>query len=149
MAIVQPIRLKKRKQFVLVSDQGAKHVASGLILQALPNHTDDVRIGFTVTKRVGCAVVRNRVRRRLREVVRLSPDIADMKGYDLVVIGRQSTLDRPFRKLAQDLAYVLHCARDKSSMPLTACPPKTTEEEKLIEAVRAVLSASGSSEGTR
>ncbi len=111
MVTGQPIRLKKRKDFVLISDKGTKHVASGLVLQALPNHTELIRVGFTVTKRVGCAVVRNKVRRRLREVVRLSPDITLMKGFDLVIIGRKSTQDRPFQKLLSDLSYALHEAQ--------------------------------------
>lgn len=108
MAILKPIRLKKRKQYVLMSEKGLKYVASGFVLQVLPNHTDEIRVGFTVTKRIGCAVVRNRVRRRLREVVRLSSAIHRMKGYDFVIIGRKSTIDRPFHKLLHDLSSILH-----------------------------------------
>lgn len=130
MVTGQPIRLKKRKDFVLISDKGTKHVASGLVLQALPNHTELIRIGFTVTKRVGCAVVRNKVRRRLREVVRLSPDISQMKGFDLVIIGRKSTQDRPFQKLLSDLSYVLHEAQRALGMEMDFCLVKNISKKK-------------------
>lgn len=129
MVTGQPIRLKKRKDFVLISDKGTKHVASGLVLQALPNHTELIRVGFTVTKRVGCAVVRNKVRRRLREVVRLSPDISQMKGFDLVIIGRKSTQDRPFQKLLSDLSYVLHEVQRAFGMEMDFCLVKNISQK--------------------
>ncbi|MGN1063086.1 MAG: ribonuclease P protein component, partial [Alphaproteobacteria bacterium] len=68
---MQPARLKKHRQFVDVANKGQKLVSSGLILLYMPNETGEVRVGFTVTKKLGNAVVRNRIRRRLREVVRL------------------------------------------------------------------------------
>ncbi|MBR5129823.1 MAG: ribonuclease P protein component [Alphaproteobacteria bacterium] len=108
---MQPIRLKKRKQFVRVADKGQKLVASGLILLYAPNDKDVNGIGFTVTKKIGNAVVRNRVRRRLREVVRLGMSKFSKTGYDFVVIGRKSTLDRPFEKLQKDFAYLLKAVK--------------------------------------
>ena len=104
---MQPVRLKKRKQFVRVTNQGRKLVSSGLILLYGPNNTDKNGVGFTVTKKVGNAVTRNRIRRRLREVVRLGLPKFKKTGYDLVLIGRQSTFDRPFKQLQKDFAYVL------------------------------------------
>ena len=104
---MQPIRFKKRKQFVRVADKGRKLVASGLILLYAPNDTDKNGVGFTVTKKVGNAVTRNRIRRRLREVVRLGMPKFKKTGYDFVVIGRKSTFDRPFYRLQKDFAYLL------------------------------------------
>lgn len=104
---MQPSRLKKRKQFVRVTSKGRKLVASGLILLYAPNGTDKNGVGFTVTKKVGNAVTRNRIRRRLREVVRLGMPQFEKTGYDLVLIGRKSTFDRPFNLLQKDFAYVL------------------------------------------
>ena len=106
-----PIRMKKRKMFLHVSEQGIRVVAGSILLQACPNSSQQVRIGFTVTKKLGGAVIRNRIRRRLREVVRLCPIIPCMTGYDLVFIGRQSTPDRPFPKLKADLTYALNEVR--------------------------------------
>ena len=60
-----------------------------------------MRVGFTVSKKVGNAPERNRVRRRLREMVRLSP--ARMRqGYDYVLIGRRAALGLPFERLVED-----------------------------------------------
>lgn len=107
MTRIKPIRMKKRKMFVHVADAGTKVVCSGMVVQACPNELGVVRTGFTTTKKLGKAVVRNRIRRRLREVVRLCPKMADMVGFDLVFIGRQATFDRPFEKLKADLFYIL------------------------------------------
>lgn len=104
---MQPTRLKKRRQFVRVMDKGQKLVASGLILLYCANETDENRIGFTVTKKVGNAVTRNKVRRRMREIVRLGLPKFKKRGYDLVLIGRKSTFDREFCKLQKDFRYLL------------------------------------------
>lgn len=103
-----PVRMKKRKMFVNVTNHGRRVVASAVVVQACPNQLGIVRTGFTVTKKLGSAVVRNRTRRRLREAVRLCPDLKIMVGYDVVFVGRQSTKDRPFSKLQADLKYALH-----------------------------------------
>ncbi len=65
------------------------------------------RVGFTVTKKVGNAVVRNRTKRRLREAVRLGLDPEPIAGFDIVVIGRDKTADRPFADLIDDLRRAL------------------------------------------
>ena len=65
------------------------------------------RVGFTVSRKVGNAVQRNRARRRLRAVVAaVMPEFAD-EGYDFVVIGRAATLKRPFSALRDDLIRAL------------------------------------------
>lgn len=95
-------RLRKRKEFLRAA-RGFKWVTPGLILQCW--HRDDdssSRIGFTVTKRVGNAVVRNRVKRRLREIAR-QDKAHDQNGFDYVVIGRKSTITRTFGDLEEDL----------------------------------------------
>ncbi len=65
------------------------------------------RVGFTVTKKVGNAVVRNRVRRRLREAARLELADAACPGFDYVVIGRKASINRGFAQLRDDLAKAL------------------------------------------
>ncbi len=102
------IGLKKRKDFVRIANQGYKIVAHGLILQACVGpKPDEVRLGFTTTKKLGCAVIRNRIRRRLREACRLRLPACVIPGYDYVVIGRKATIDRPFDLLLGDVKYVL------------------------------------------
>jgi ribonuclease P protein component len=104
-------RLKKRADFLRVAAQRRKWAAPGLILQAAPapepTTDDSVRVGFTVSKKVGNAVTRNRAKRRLRAAVdRVFPDSA-CPGLDYVVIGRQDTPSRPWDLLVQDLMQAL------------------------------------------
>lgn len=103
-----PSRLKKRVEFLRVASKGKRAPMPGLVLQALTR--DDAlpaRLGFTVTKKVGNAVVRNRARRRLKEAARLLLSERTLTGVDLVLIGRGATGTRPFADLRQDLTKAL------------------------------------------
>ena len=111
--------LRQRREFVNVAKKGRKYAAPGLVLQAL-NRRDDqrsndelvtssaVRIGFTVTRKVGNAVVRNRVKRRLRAAASQIAPIHVKGNFDLVLIGRAETEDRNFEELKQDLLIALN-----------------------------------------
>ena len=97
-------RLKKRAEFLRVAAKGKKAPMPGLVLQALRREDDaPARLGFTVTKKVGNAVVRNRTRRRLKEAARLLLADHPVSGYDLVLIGRDGTRKRDFSQLRQDI----------------------------------------------
>ncbi len=61
-----------------------------------------MRFGFTVTKKIGNAVERNRIRRRLREMVRLAAGGRARAGHDYVLIGRRAALKLPFDRMVQD-----------------------------------------------
>jgi len=65
------------------------------------------RVGFTVSKKVGGAVERNRVRRQLREIVRLSAATGLDAGSDYVLVGRRAALGMPFARLAEDFTGAL------------------------------------------
>ncbi len=69
-----------------------------LVLYCRPNHTRENRVGITVSKKLGCAVTRNRVRRRLREIYRLN-ETAFRPGYDLVVVARSQAVNASFLQL--------------------------------------------------
>ncbi|MGE0223181.1 MAG: ribonuclease P protein component [Acetobacteraceae bacterium] len=98
------MRLKKRAEFLRAAAKGRKAPTPGLVLQALARHDEaPVRLGFTVTKKVGNAVVRNRTRRRLQEAARLLLREEPAAGFDLVLIGRDGTRGRPFALLKDDL----------------------------------------------
>ena len=100
-------RLRQRTDFLAVA-AGARAPVSGFVLQALDRRKDGpVRVGFTVSKKVGNAVERNRVRRRLREMVRLAPPSGMQPGYDYVLIGRRRALDLPFHRLLEDFNRAL------------------------------------------
>lgn len=74
------------------------HANSYLVLYARKNHSAANRVGVTVSKKLGCAVVRNRVRRRLREVYRLS-EAKFAPGWDIVVVARSRCIKADFDKL--------------------------------------------------
>ncbi len=104
----RPARLKRRAEFLRVAAKGRKAPMPGLVLQALPRDDDGpARLGFTVTKKIGNAVVRNRTRRRLKEAARLVLASAPVAGVDLVLIGRDGTRGRDFAALQDDLRRAL------------------------------------------
>ena len=76
------------------------HANSYLVLYARKNHSSANRVGVTVSKKLGCAVVRNRVRRRLREVYRLNETLF-APGWDIVVVARSRCITADFSKLTQ------------------------------------------------
>ena len=101
-------RLKRRADFLRLAKSGRKAVMPGLVLQAAdPSDVDGVRLGFTVTKKVGNAVIRNRTRRRLKEAARLLLRQRSLSAIDLVLIGREGTRERPFPLLLDDLQRAL------------------------------------------
>ena len=100
-------RLKQRADF-LAAAAGIKAPGTAFILQARARGDDaPARVGFTVSKKVGNAVERNRVRRRLREVVRLSAALPGQAGHDYVLIGRRAALAIPFERIAAEFAGAL------------------------------------------
>jgi ribonuclease P protein component len=100
-------RLKQRADF-LAAASGVKVSGSAFVLQARKRMDDGpARLGFTVSKKVGSAIERNRVRRRLREVVRLSDGARLRCGHDYVLIGRRAALQLPFVQIAQDFEGAL------------------------------------------
>jgi ribonuclease P protein component len=100
-------RLRQRADF-LAAATAAKVPAKAFVLQARDRREDGpARIGFTVSKKVGNAVERNRVRRRLREVARLAGKGMMRRGHDYVLIGRRAGLNTSFERLTDDFKAVL------------------------------------------
>lgn len=122
-------RLKTRPEFLKVAAARRKWATPGLVLQAARRQPGDdraalgvspitasgavareepeVRVGFTVTRKVGNAVVRNRVKRRLRAAAAEVFGQHGQAGTDYVVIGRAATLTRPYDALRQDLEQAI------------------------------------------
>ena len=98
----------------------------GFVLQAAPVPADVVlpvvRVGFTVSRRVGNAVIRNRVRRRLREVARLVIPVQARPDLDYVLIGRQGAVSRDFTVLQQELIEALKRLKALTSAEAAATP---------------------------
>jgi ribonuclease P protein component len=118
-------RLKQRAEFLAVA-AGAKVPAGAFILQALRRDDDGpARIGFTVSKKVGTAVERNRVRRRLREAVRRSASPHLRAGHDYVIVGRRAALTADFARLTTELEQSLARFHKRGKAP---APVPTTRE---------------------
>jgi ribonuclease P protein component len=128
------LRLKRREDFLRVAASRRRWVTPAFILQARerreppegaapavparvpgsilagstgPGLTGEVRVGFTVSRKVGNAVVRNRVRRRLRAAAAEVLPMGAAPGFDLVLVGRTGALTYPYPRLLQDLTVAL------------------------------------------
>jgi ribonuclease P protein component len=101
-------RLRQRADFLAVAN-GARANSAAFVLQArLRDDDGPIRVGFTVTKKNGTATERNRIRRRLRELVkRLDSDISMRPHRDYVLVGRRVALNRDFATMLGDLRSAL------------------------------------------
>ena len=117
-------RMRQRSDF-LAAAAGAKAPGAALVLQARERgDRGPPRVGFTVTKKVGNAVERNRVRRRLREVVRLSAADRLHSGKDYVVVGKRAALEAPFDRLIKDFVGALaRVHRGQHAQKQVSLPP--------------------------
>jgi ribonuclease P protein component len=87
--------LTRSEQYTLVYKEGSSQTSDLVVMKALPNGLDLSRYGFSVSRRVGGAVVRNRVKRRLREILRSAPL---KSGYDIIFMARpQAAAAKPAR----------------------------------------------------
>ena len=113
---VQPLtleRLKRRVDFLRMA-KARSAATPGLLLQAAPAPEGAIeqaqrtlRVGFTVSRKVGIAVARNRARRRLKEAARRVLARTGRPGHDYVLVGRRETITRPFALLLADLEEAL------------------------------------------
>lgn len=103
-----PSILKNRADFIAAA-KGRRQGTAGFLLQARDRGDDaPARVGFTCSKKIGNAVMRNRAKRRLRAIARtLLPDAA-RQGWDYVLVGRPgATVSREFSDLCDDLSHAL------------------------------------------
>jgi ribonuclease P protein component len=114
-------RLTKTKDFAAVRGKGRAWSDRLLVLLARRNGLGVTRFGFSVGRRVGGAVVRNRVKRRLKETARVAQV---RQGWDLVVVARKDASSADFRKLAHSLTRLLDRAEVLHALPkpILSCP---------------------------
>ena len=100
--------LKKNSDFRRLYAKGKSAASPYLVVYCRKNRLDHNRTGYTVSTKLGHAVVRNRVRRRLREIVRLNA-AAVKPGFDLVIVARSRAVGAEYRRLEQ--SYLTLCGK--------------------------------------
>lgn len=100
-------RLKRRTEFLDVAASGLRRATPGFVIQAKAFANGPLRIGFTASRKVGGAVVRNRAKRRLRAVVDKVFAGSALSGWDFVLIARTETVTRDFAVLSSDLSQAV------------------------------------------
>ena len=110
--------MRKRADF-LAANRGLRVARPGFVLLARPNglEPDSMRFGITVTKKIGNAVVRNRMKRRFRELLRAELPLHGLAGHDHVLIGRDGGVERDFTLLREELRAALSRAREGKGDP--------------------------------
>ncbi len=96
--------LTKSEQYALVYNKGSSWTSDLAVMKALPNGLTFSRYGFSVGRRLGGAVVRNRVKRRLREILRLLPL---EPGWDIIFIARPQAAGASFARLKKVVSVLL------------------------------------------
>jgi ribonuclease P protein component len=98
--------IRKRADFV-AANRGLRVARPGFVLLTYPNGGRGTRFGVTVTKKIGNAVVRNRMKRRFRELLRAALPGEGLPDHDHVLIGREAGIERDFAQLRAELAAAL------------------------------------------
>ncbi|MEN8657978.1 MAG: ribonuclease P protein component [Marivita sp.] len=105
-----PVTILRNRADFLRAARALRRGTDGMLVQARYRDDGDptIRVGYTCSKKIGNAVARNRVKRRLRAVVAESLLPGAQSGWDYVLVGRPGvTIDRDFQALKGDLTYAL------------------------------------------
>lgn len=124
-------RLLRRPQF-LAAAKGVSQARGAVVVQQLDRVDGDpsVRLGFTATRKIGGAVVRNRAKRRLREAARLLTPLHGRPGCDYVFIARMGTTERAWDRLLDDVKTTLtRLATPKADRPSNARAPSGQDRQ--------------------
>jgi len=103
--------LTRRADF-LAANKGLRNARAGFVLLTRPNGGQGMRYGITVTKKIGNAVVRNRMKRRFRELLRATLPERGLADHDHVLIGRAGGIERNFETMREELFRALERARE-------------------------------------
>lgn len=99
-------RLKKNKDFKVVYKKGKSFANRDFVIYRKNNNLEKARIGFSVSKKVGRAWKRNKIKRRLREILRKNSNLTSL-NYDIIVIVRQSIKDTEYSLMEKSLNHAL------------------------------------------
>jgi ribonuclease P protein component len=109
-------RLTKRPEFLAAASGRRFHTERMTVQGRLRDDAQGLRYGLTLTKRVGHATERNRIRRRLRSALRSAATGHLDRSLDVVVIGRREALGAPYRSLVDDLERALRIVAKPTAM---------------------------------
>ena len=98
--------IKKDSDFRKVYQRGKSLADRNLVIYTMKNKSDKSRIGISISKKVGKAHERNRIRRCIKEAYRLNIDDKVLGGYDLVFIARINAADKDYKELVRSLKYI-------------------------------------------
>ncbi|WP_125255229.1 ribonuclease P protein component [Brevundimonas fluminis] len=127
-------RLTRRPQF-LAAAKGRSEARGAVVVQRLDREDGDpaVGVGFTATRKIGGAVVRNRAKRRLREAARALLPLLASPGSDYVLVARMGTADRDWTRLLDDVSSALTRLATPRPTPAPdrapAAPPSSPEQD--------------------
>ena len=116
-AAPSPITTIRKRADFLAANRGIRVARPGFVLLAHPNGGRGKRFGITVTKKIGNAVVRNRMKRRFRELLRAVLPDEGLSDHDHVLIGRDGGIERDFAQLGEELSAALERARSGKGDP--------------------------------
>lgn len=123
-----PGRLTKRAQFLAAASGRRFHTERMTVQGRLRDDAEGLRFGLTVTKKIGHATERNRIRRRLRTAIHLAAVDHLDRNADVVVIGRRDGLSAPYPLLVEDLRRALGTVlKPRLRRPSDALPPSDGE----------------------
>ena len=100
-------RLRQRADFLAVANGARANFGAFTVQSRRRDDQGPIRVGFTVTKKNGTATERNRIRRRLRELVKRLDDVSMRPHHDYVLVGRRDALTRDFATMLDDLCSAL------------------------------------------
>jgi ribonuclease P protein component len=106
------LKLRKNTQFKRVYNEGKYFVEKFVVLYLAKNEDNISRVGYSVGKKVGNSVIRNRVKRRMREIIR-KEGIYFKNGLDLIFMARASSSDASFSEIKQNIDSLIKRARLK------------------------------------
>ena len=112
-----PIKTLTKRADFLSANSGIRNARPGFVLLTRSNDGQGIRFGITVTKKIGNAVVRNRMKRRFRELLRAALPTQGLPDHDHVLIGRAGGVERDYHLLAEELSRALDRAREGRGDP--------------------------------
>ncbi len=100
----------RNREFQTVYESGESFANRNLVMYVLPNHTEENRVGISVSKKVGNSVVRHRIKRIIRESYRLNCDNV-ISGLDIVMIARKEAKAKSYQELEESMLHLYRLHR--------------------------------------